>query len=120
MYLQGLWEFMAFYLVGVWNLDDVIVTHLDPEDYIRITETLTFTDTITSIPVNITIVDDLDFEPVEHFNISLSTSSDGYIISPGNELVPVYIHNRWWWDIEQCVLHVLVIVWLSVPDSNNF
>ena len=66
-------------------------THLDPEDYIRITETLTFTDTITSIPVNITIVDDLDYEPVEHFNISLSTSSDGYIISPGNELVPVYI-----------------------------
>ena len=43
------------------------------------------------MPVDITIVDDLDFEPVEHFNISLSTSSDGYVISPGNELVPVYI-----------------------------
>ena len=41
--------------------------------------------------MNITIVDDLEFEPVEHFNISLSTSSEGYAIYPGNELVPVYI-----------------------------
>ena len=94
MYLQGLWEFMAFYLVGVWNLDDVIVTHLDPEDYTKLTKALTFTDTITTIPVSIDIEDDLVFEPTERFNISLSTSSDGCAISPGNEITPVYIMDN--------------------------
>ena len=81
--LQQIWYDM-------W-IQESCFTHLDPEDYIRITKTLTFIDTVTNIPVNITIVDDLEFEPVEHFNISLSTSSDGYVISPGNELVPVFI-----------------------------
>lgn len=65
--------------------------HLDPEDYIGLTTTLTFTETVTTQSLSIDIVDDLVFEPTEHFNISLSTSSDGCVISPGNAIVPVYI-----------------------------
>ena len=62
-----------------------------PEDYIGLTTTLTFTDTVTTQSLSIDIVDDLVFEPTEHFNISLSTTSDGCVISPGNEIVQVYI-----------------------------
>ena len=69
----------------------MIVTHLDPEDYTKLTKALTFTDTIATIPVSIDIEDDLVFEPTERFNISISTSSDGCAISPGNEIIPVYI-----------------------------
>ena len=52
---------------------------------------LQFSATVTSLPVNIDIVDDLVFESTERFNISLSTTSDGCVISPGNEIIPVYI-----------------------------
>ena len=69
----------------------MIVTHLDPEDYTKLTKALTFTDTITTLPVSIDIEDDLVFEPTERFNISLSISSDGCAISLGNETIPVYI-----------------------------
>ena len=79
---------------NLWLSDVVIVTRLDPEDYTKLTKALTFTDTITSIPVSIDIEDDLVFEPTEHFNISLSTSSDGCAISPGNEIIPVYIMDN--------------------------
>ena len=65
--------------------------HLDPEDYIGLTTTLTFTAFVTTQSLSIDIVDDLVFESTEHFNISLSTSSDGCVISPGNEIVQVYI-----------------------------
>ena len=69
-------------------------SHLGPEDYIEITTTLTFTDTVTSIAQSIGIVDDLLFEPTEQFSISLSTNSDGCAISPGNEIVPVFIMDN--------------------------
>ena len=52
---------------------------------------LTFTDTVTTQSLSIDIVDDLVFEPTEHFNISLSTSSEGCTIAPGNEIVPVSV-----------------------------
>ena len=52
---------------------------------------VTFTDTVTTQSLSIDIVDDLVFEPTEHFNISLSTSSDGCNIPPGNAIVPVYV-----------------------------
>ena len=72
----------------------MIVTHLDPEDYTKLTEALTFTDTITTLPVSIDVEDDLVFEPTERFNISLSTSSDGCAISLRNEIIPVYIMDN--------------------------
>ena len=69
----------------------LLFSHSAPEDYIGLTTTLTFTDTVTTQLLSIDIVDDLVFEPTEHFNISLSTSSDGCAIAPGNEIVQVYI-----------------------------
>ena len=72
----------------------MIVTHLDPEDYTKLTKALTFTDTITTLPVSIDVEDDLVFEPTERFNISLSISSDGCAISLGNEIIPVYIMDN--------------------------
>ena len=66
-------------------------TYSAPEDYIALTTTLTFTDTVTTQSLSIDIVDDLVFEQTEHFNISLSTTSDGCVIAPGNAIVPVYV-----------------------------
>ena len=66
-------------------------SYLAPEDYIGITVPVFYDITTTTVSVSIDIVDDLVFEPTEHFNISLSTSSDGCVISPGNEIVQVYI-----------------------------
>ena len=66
-------------------------SYLAPEDYIGITVPVFYDITTTTVSVSIDIVDDLVFEPTEHFNISLSTSSDGCVILPGNEIVQVYI-----------------------------
>ena len=66
-------------------------SYLAPEDYIGITVPVFYDITTTTVSVSIDIVDDLVFEPTERFNISLSTSSDGCVISPGNEIVQVYI-----------------------------
>ena len=64
---------------------------LAPDDYTALTTVLTFSNTVTTQSLSINIVDDLVFEPTEHFNISLSTSSDGCVIPPGNAIVPVYV-----------------------------
>ena len=79
------------------NLDNMVDIHefclscLAPDDYTALTTVITFTDTVTTQSLSIDIVDDLVFEPTEHFNISLSTSSDGCNIPPGNAIVPVYV-----------------------------
>ena len=79
------------------NLDNMVSIHefclscSAPDDYTALTTVVTFTDTVTTQSLSINIVDDLVFEPTEHFNISLSTSSDGCVISPGNAIVPVYV-----------------------------
>ena len=71
-----------------------VLSCLAPDDYTVITTVLTFTDTVTTQSLSINIVDDLVFEPTEHFNISLSTSSDGCDIPPGNAIVPVYVMDN--------------------------
>ena len=75
-------------LVGI---HEFCLSYSAPDDYTAFTTEVTFTDTVTTQTLSIDIVDDLVFEPTEHFNISLSTSSDGCNIPPGNAIVPVYV-----------------------------
>ena len=75
-------------LVGI---HEFCLSCLASDDYTAFTTMVTFTDTVTTQSLSIDIVDDLVFEPTEHFNISLSTSSDGCNIPPGNAIVPVYV-----------------------------
>ena len=73
------------------GIHEFCLSCLAPDDYTALTTVVTFTDTVTTQSLSINIVDDLVFEPTEHFNISLSTSSDGCVIPPGNAIVPVYV-----------------------------
>ena len=83
------WISMSFFtMVGI---HEFCFSCLAPDDYTALTTVVTFTDTVTTQSLSIDIVDDLVFESTEHFNISLSTSSDGCNISPGNAIVPVYV-----------------------------
>lgn len=92
---------------------EYLLSYLVADDYIELNPPviLQFSATVTSLPVTINIVDDLVFEPIERFNISLSTTSDGCVISPGNENIPVYILD----DGETLCTHTLHI--LKLPQS---
>ena len=50
--------------------------------YIGLTTTVRFTGSVTSFLLSIDIVENLLLEPTEHFNISLSTSSEECVNSP--------------------------------------
>ena len=55
---------------------------LQRTSYIGLTTTVRFTGSVTSFLLSIDIVENLLLEPTEHFNISLSTSSEECVNSP--------------------------------------
>ena len=70
-----------------------VFSYSAPDDFTAINPAmiLVFNNAVTSLPVSIDITDDLVFEPTEHFNISLSTTSDGCSIP--DPIIPVYIKD---------------------------
>ncbi len=71
-------------------LPTLIHTHTDGSDYTAVTRTLTFTSTITSIPVPVRIMDDMVYEDLEIFVATLSeVSLDRITVTPGAAIVNI-------------------------------
>ena len=71
-------------------LPTLIHTHTDGSDYTAVTRTLTFTSTITSIPVPVRILDDMVYEDLEIFLATLNEASlERITVAPGAAIVNI-------------------------------
>ncbi len=81
-------------------------------DYLSSVITLTFTSTVTSIQVNMPVTDDLNYEPDERFEVTLTTTDSDVILNPAEGCVII--------EDDDGTFLLLWQVWFGVDCSEIF